>query len=361
MSDFFSFEYFDDEPQLTDGPPDGLVPVGVRKNQSLSAKAAEYLRQAMGRLVPSTFVYGESGIGNRSYELYILCVSHAFAGIRSSHLVAALCVMHASYERRSDLVILPTDIEFKYADIHHRQIRYNHIHRAYHDMCTALHLPRLSVSTEKLLERIFREACNLPSEGDIYRYTNVGSRIHSEIVSSFPPTSPAENQNTFRPETVAGCSAILTCRYFKHRDVTLLRVAESLHVSRNSLNYCLKRYLDIKWGKVERTESVVIGELVVPRGLTLRPRDTGETSSREEIFALTPAIDAALLPARDDELGFLFSQPEPTEAIADEHVGEDPVKKRRKRVRKSDEPTDPPIQHDLNGILADFSDLLNSV
>jgi hypothetical protein len=122
----------------------------------------------------------------------------------------------------------------------------------------------------------------------------------------------------------------------------------------------LKRYLDIKWGKVERTESVVIGELVVPRGLTLRPRDTGETSSREEIFALTPAMDA-LLPARDDELGFLFSQPEPIEAIADEHVGEDPAKKRRKRVRKSDEPTDPPIEHDLNGILADFSDLLNSV
>ena len=340
MSDFFSFEYFD---ELPDEGYDGaeILPKG-RKNMSLSVESAEYLREAMTRLVPSTFVYGESGIGDRAYELFGLCIGHAFTGRRSSNLVAALCVMHASYERRSDLVILPSDIEVKYSDKGLRVIRVTNILSTYDAMCALLKLPRLEVSMEKVLHRVFRFGCNITSENEISRFTDTGLRFEQEIrsVTEYKPVSAKRRVNyrqKFRVETIAAVCSILTCRFHDYTSATANSIIKELHVAKATVYYLLNKYKashpppggpDSQGSpRKKRSDPVFVGGLDVPSGVSKRRRD--ERVSRgptDEVVAIVPSGGSQMRPVvgTDDPLGFLYEfqdlldpSPEPSLPIAD--------------------------------------------
>lgn len=322
MSDFFSFEYFDEIP---DEGFDSTGPdVYSRKNLSLSAESAEYLREAMTRLVPSTFVYGESGIGERAYELYGLCVGHAFTGRRSNNLIAALCVMHASYERRSDLVILPSDIEARYTDMQLRVIRVTNILSTYDSFCELLKLPRLDVSMEKLLHRVFRFGCNMTSEADISRFTDTGLRFEREIrsVTEYKPPVSKRRVNyrqKFRVETVAAVCSILACRYHNYTAATANSIVKELHIAKATVYYLLNKYKKShpppagpdsqRSPTKKRSDPLYVGGLDVPSGVSKRRRD--EQTARgptDEIVALVPVASSVTQSALtgDDPLGFLY-------------------------------------------------------
>ena len=254
MADFYSFEYVD-EPPVQYG--DDLVEErgNPRKNQSLSGIDTEFLREAMRRLVPSSYVYGESGIGERAYELYGSCISFAFSGTRSRHLVASLCVMHASYERNSDLVILPEDIEEAYKPLHIHQIRVNNIQKAYTLMCQTLKVPELRVKSEKLFGRVFRDCCLLP-ESAVSLYSQTALRFEAEIISALPKPrtdhlipSRSGNQRVssrcqFRQTTIVALAAVFALRFHEFRGVTAKTVQKHLHVSNPSFHNLSRRYQD---------------------------------------------------------------------------------------------------------------------
>lgn len=324
MNDFFSFEYFDDLPDDDSAPG---APGSSRRNFSLSSDSAEYLRDAVQRLVPSSYVYGESGIGERAYELFGLCVGHALTGKRSSKLLAALCIMYASFESRSDLVILPTDIEAKYANLRMSQLRLTNILCVYDDFCRLLKLPKLDVSMEKLLRRVFRQGCKISSEALISQFTDTALKFQNEIRSlvQYSPRKPTGKTNyrqKFRVETIAAVCCTLALRYHQYTSATAKSIQEELHVSKGALHYLLNKFKNQahsgnsdesvpqhKGGK--RTEPIRIAGVEVPAGVLKRRRDLGtEKSSSEEILAILPATDSAIdFPKpvdAGDSLSFLF-------------------------------------------------------
>ena len=258
MSDFFSFEYFDEQPSIAiEGLDDRS---SYRRNQSLSQASTEYLREAMRRLVPTTFVYGESGVGNRAYELYGVCYSRAFVGNKSAHLLAALCVMHATYERRCELVILPTDIVYKYADMNTTKIKYSSVLNVYDKMCLELNLPRLEPSMEKIIERIFREGCRLTPESLVFEYTQTAMKIYNEIIKYFPPVPrnmsgrKTNYQNQFRPCTIGVACAVLSGRVHLSKVTKIADMALEMHILPRQIHFVINRYLSKNPDAVENTE-----------------------------------------------------------------------------------------------------------
>lgn len=254
MSDFFSFEYIDEQPYASN---DILAERGAyRKNQSLSQASTEYLREAMKRLVPSTYMYGESGIGNRAYELYGILYGLAFSGNRSAHLVAALCVMHASYERRSDLVILPTDLEQKYADMKIPQMSYSKILNTYDRMCRELGVTKLEASMEKVIERIFRYGCRFDAESRISQYTHTAMKLYQTVVLAYPPRpeNPSGRrtnyQNQTRPATIGVICAVLSTRVHLCRDVRISDMTREMGIHPRVFYKALTRFLDMQSGDV---------------------------------------------------------------------------------------------------------------
>jgi hypothetical protein len=329
MSDFFSFEYFD---ELPDGDNSLDQDSGSsRRNLSLSMAAAEYLRDAVQRLVPSSYMYGESGIGERAYELYGMCVSHALTGKRSNKLIAALCIMHASYERKTDLVILPTDIETKFANLRMRQLRLTNILSVYDDICRFLSLPRLEPPMEKVLHRVFRQGCGIESESDIFQFVETALRFEKEIrgvVESKPdkPRKKANYRNQFRTETVAAVCAILALRYHNYTKATAKSIETELHVSKGSVHYLLNKVKtkipppgtaeSQSSPKKRRNEPLYIGGLDIPSGVAKRRRDSGKPKEeKEEILAIVPAVEQlkplSLCPDADDPLNFLYDLGDP--------------------------------------------------
>jgi hypothetical protein len=290
MSDFFSFEYFDEAPVTYDNDP-GASQGSSRKNQSLSLKSTEVLREAMRRLVPTNFVYGESGIGERAYELYGMCVSYAFTGRKSCHLIAALCVMHASYERRSDLVILPSDLERRYADMHCHQLRYTNILRQYDAMCETIRVPRLEVSIEKVFGRIYREGCCM-KEADVFRLSQTASRIYVEFKSAIPPPNADQVIPTtkrvrmygseFRMETLATAAAILACRFHDIKDVTANAIREEFSVNKVSVHRIMHRYRSLVPGSApHQIPDITDGPAEASQ---LSQKDAGSIPNSEELI-----------------------------------------------------------------------------
>ena len=348
MADFYSFEHFD-EPILSYGD-DSLQPRGnPRKNQSLSTADTEYLREAMRRLVPSNYVYGGSGIGERSYELFGLCISHALSGTRPCHLFAAICVMHATYERNSDLVITPEDIEAAYKPLKVRQIRVHVIRKVYKFICDNLKLPQLEVSSEKLFCRVFRDCCDLP-ESEVLSFTQTAQRFETEIRASLPPprtdhlwtSKSGEVKGSSRCQvksiTVVALAAVFTLRFHKFTDVTTKKVLDELHVSAGAFFPLARRFKDTS-GQQPSSEPVPreptsadetddfgipqnlvsrrsitpkavptrIGNEVIPSGYTLRPQDRVEHKReyiKEEIMRIAPIAD-------DDHLALLYLDDSP--------------------------------------------------
>ena len=314
MSDFFSFEYFDDEPLVASEDPNDHRTT-YRKNQSLSAASAEFLRTAINRLVPTSFVYGDTGIGNRSYELYGLCVSHAFTGRKGNLLVACLCVMHATYERRSQLVILPSDIEVKFADLKIPGLRTTNILKYYDEMCQKLHLPRLEPSIERLFERILRDACRINSEQVINQILETGIRIEKELrtFTNVLPKNQGGNRrknytNIWKIETIAATAILLACRVHRIQQASLPDIAKEVNLDKSSISYLITRYRNAmderaesevpvdrespeantpKGEKEQEPENVAkkkrrmlplrIAGLEVPSGLTLSVRSSGRS------------------------------------------------------------------------------------
>jgi hypothetical protein len=322
MADFFSFEYFDELPADEIALPSESA--GSRRNLSLSASSAEYLRDAVQRLVPSSYVYGESGIGERAYELYGLCVSHALTGKRCNKLLAALCIMYASYERRSDLVILPTDIETKYANLRMSQLRLTNIMCVYDDFCHLLHLPKLEVPMDKLLRRVFKQGCKVESESDVFRFTETALRFEKELKSVTDYTPLKSDQRTnyrqkFKAETIAAVCAILSLRFHQYTKATAKSVEKELTVSKGSVHYLINKFKSVSplpateesqaSPKKRRTDPLYIGGLDVPAGVAKRRKDEGsDNQASEEVLAIFPSENLSQPTAIDpgDPLSFLY-------------------------------------------------------
>lgn len=324
MNDFFSFEYFDD---LPNEDTELAVNPSSRRNLSLSAASADYLRDAVQRLVPSSYVYGESGIGERAYELFGLCVSHALTGKRSNKLLAALCIMYASIESRSELVILPTDIEAKYANLGMSQLRLTNILSVYDDFCRLLKLPKLEVPMEKLLRRVFRQGCTITSEAMISQFIDTALKFESDIraIVQYNPRKPTAKTNyrqKFRVETIAAVCSTLALRYHQYTDATAKSIQEELHVSKGAVHYLLNKFKNREHSATEggrlsnstkgrRTDPLKIAGVDVPAGVLKRRRDhRTEKSTSEEILAIFPTADSAIdFPKpvdTGDSLSFLY-------------------------------------------------------
>jgi len=346
MADFYSFEYFD-EPPVAYGDDIVQERRNPRKNQSLSNADTEFLREAMRRLVPSNYVYGGSGVGERAYELYGLCISHSISGKRSSHLLAAVCVMHATYERNSDLVITHEDIEAAYKPLRIRQIRVHNIKKMYELMCDGLNLPKLEVSSEKLFGRVFRDCCDLP-ESDVLLYTHTALTFEAEIKATIPQprtdhlwaSKSGELKGSSRcqvkPITIVALAAIYTLRSHNFRDVTTRAVLNELHVSAGAFFPLSRRFRNIALQKqpvdpestpIEKDEFGLpktrstrrpstsksapfkIGDDIVPSGYSLQPRNRvaiKRDSIKEEIMHIAPIEDLPRHNEADDHLALLY-------------------------------------------------------
>jgi hypothetical protein len=324
MSDFFSFEFFDEPPGISDSFEDQGS--SSRRNLSLNASGSEYLRDAVQRLVPSSYMYGGSGLGERAYELYGLCVSHALTGKRSNRLLAALCIMHASYEKRSDLVILPTDIERKYANLKMSQLRLSNILSVYDDFCRLLGLERLEVSMNKLLYRVFKQGCRMEDESDVFKFIDTALRFEKEIraVTEYSPPKPTKRVNyrqKFRIETVAAVCAILAIRFHDYTKATAKSIEAELNVSKGSVHYLLNKYKATtpapgkpesqRSPKKRRTEPIYISGLDVRAGVSRRHKDAGTLKTEtEEVLAIVPShvelTNYHEAPDANDPLSFLY-------------------------------------------------------
>jgi hypothetical protein len=359
MSDFFSFEYFDDEPIVSHEDPNDHRTT-FRKNQSLSASSAEFLRIAINRLVPSSFVYGDTGIGNRSYELYGLCVSHAFTGRKGNLLVACLCVMHSTYERRSELVILPSDIEAKFADLRIANLRTTCILKYYDEMCEKLKIPRLEPSIEHLFERILREGCKINSEQVMNQIITTALRIEEDLRSFtnvVPKNQRANKRKNYsiiwKVETIAATAVVLACRLHRISQGTLPDIAKEVNLDKSSISYLIIRFrkareqydiiegssadpsfgdrMTTKGGspdtgnatkKRRRSEPLKIAGLEIPSGLTLSMKSSGRStaSKDEEVLRIFPRSyrgdplsfidDGKLLPVHDQSSYIPLDLPE---------------------------------------------------
>lgn len=325
MSDFFSFEYFDELPDSGETiPNEGAL---TRKNQSLSAVSAEVLREAMFRLVPSCYVYGDAGVGERAYELFGICISLNFAPNRSSNLIAASCVMHSCFERRSDLVILPSDIEAKYADLNIRVLRASQIQKFYESMCAFVGLPVLDASIERILGRIFRDGCRIRDESEVTKLIDVGLRFAGELrkVTDSDGTKDGRKRTVrqkYRIETVAAVSAVLACRLCNHTNATQKMIAGEVNLSIGSLYHLIGMYKKTKpqprdppvakfrpKGTAKRLVPLAIGDVLVPSGLSLWNREP-EDARRDglEIVAVAGKPEQ-IFHDPSDPLTFIFSEP----------------------------------------------------
>ena len=368
MSDFFSFEYFDELPE----PNTGIEDTGgnYRRNQSLSASSAEYLREAMKRLVPSTYVYGESGIGDRAYELYGLCVSHAFTGHRSNHLIAAICVMHASYERRSDLVILPSDIQAAYADKQLKVCRINYIQSMYYEICLLLKLPHLQVSMEKVFDRIFRQCGKVESEREITEFVQTALAFEKELrkLTDESKVVSAKNgkprfQSTYQVETIAAVASVLACRYHNYSKVTAQMIQAEMHIVKGTMYHLLNKYRE-KFpseepieGKRGRKDPFKIGGVEVRSGLGLVATSFIKSQRNQRSNEQVLQIASTSRPStryRDpnDPLSFLFN----AGASADASPSASAIPDRE----ASYQPTNHDRQPDSTSV-GDFADLLADV
>ncbi len=379
-----------------------------RKNQSLSSVDTEVLREAMRRLVPSNYVYGESGIGARAYELYGLCIGYAVSATRSSHLVAAICVMHATYERNSDLVIIPEDIEAAYKPMKIKLIRVSQIQKTYDLICERLKLPKLSVKSEKLFARIFRDCCDLP-ESDVLTFSQTGLRYEAEILSVLPPPKTdhltpgkdgkikVSSRTVFRQTTIVSLAAVYALRFHNFVDVTATTVQKQVHVSQAAFHSLGRRFKQLTAGREpenQETSAMVpvqldefgipisskkrryklksspvrIGNDVVPSGYLLRPKDRVIELKREQVKEEVVRIAAAPDPASwadssdTDHLALLYLDDlpplgeEPAAfpiALPEQPVGRVPRKKKAESAenRPALSPS-PPADNDLDFLFA---------
>ena len=326
MDDFFSFEYFDELPSHHEE-------IGIqnrsshRKNQSLNSASSEFLKEAMNHLVPSSYVYGETGIGNRAYELYGLCVSHAFTGRKGNLLIACMCVMHATYERRSDLVILPSDISVRFAEKNNPTLRPQNVLKYYDQMCRTLGLPRLEPSMEKTLERVFRQGCHIKDERKINILVQTAMKIAADLrkftdrIPEFQAQYKRRLYNTiFRFETVAAAAATLTCRVHRYTSTTSVEISKELNSGKDCALHLIKRYKETMPGAIEDPEGdanphedpkarhlrrrklpIHIAGIVVPPGMSMQFRDSlGTKTTGDQILRIVPRG-----PSDDDPLSFL--------------------------------------------------------
>lgn len=326
MDDFFSFEYFDELPSQHEE-------IGIqdrsyhRKNQSLNSASSEFLKEAMNHLVPSSYVYGETGIGNRAYELYGLCVSHAFTGRKGNLLIACMCVMHATYERRSDLVILPSDISVRFAEKNNPTLRPQNVLKYYDEMCRTLGLPRLEPSMEKTQERVFRQGCHMKDESKINTLVQTAVKIAADLrkftdrIPEFQAQYKRRLYNTiFRFETVAAAAATLACRVHRYTSTTSVEISKELNSGKDCALHLIKRYKETMPGAIEDPEGdanpnedpkarhlrrrklpIHIAGFVVPPGMSMQFRDSlGTKTTGDQILRIVSRG-----PSDDDPLSFL--------------------------------------------------------
>jgi hypothetical protein len=235
--------------------------------------------------------------------------------------------MHASYERRSDLVILPSDIEVKYANLNIRVLRATQIRKFYESMCEFLKLPRLEVTFERLLGRIFRDGCRIKEESDVTKLCDTGARFERElrVITDADEMSDGRKRNVrqrYRPETVAVVSAVLACRYHDYPNITQKRIASEVHVSVGCVYNLLSRYKQMfpqpldppeakfrPKGRAKRLTPLAIGDVIVPSGLSLRKRDVREIEdieNRHEVLAVM-CVPEQLARDDSDPLSFLYA------------------------------------------------------
>lgn len=356
MADFFSFEYFDELPDSDNAIIDDAHI--NRKNQSLSASAADVLREAMVRLVPSNYVYGHSSIGERAYELFGVCISRNFAPNRSSNLVACSCVMHASYEKRSDLVILPSDVEAKYADKNIRVMRASQIRKFYESMCEFIGVKTLDVVMERLLGRIFRDGCRIRDEATVAKLVETGLRFEKELRNVTDADAMKDGRKRtvrqkYKAETLAAVCAVLASRFCNLPNVTQKRIAYEVNLSVSCLYHLLNRYKKIfpqpsepppakfmpKGTKANRLIPLAIGDMVVPSGLSISRRDDGDSKDgQEEVIAVL-----------EDPDRLIFFQ-DPTDPLA--LIFNDALAAPLPPIPADDDP-----KPQLNDLVADYADL----
>jgi hypothetical protein len=323
MSDFFAFEDFED--LVVEGAP--VHPAETGGNLSLDSRRFEFLREAVQRLLPGRY----ERIYDRAYKLFCLCIGNSLTGKRSSYLMAAICIMHAALEVRSDLVILPIDIEIAFSPMQMSQFRFVNIQRNYDLFCERLRLPKLEPQIDKILFRAFKQGCNIASELDVSRLVETGLRFVEDVtnVSEAQPSATSQRVNyakLIRIETIAAVCGILSARYHGFRNITAKEIETELHVSKGSVQRILSRLRDEtpqevvrskKPKKRRRTDSVIVGGLVIPSGVSEYRRGTGAAGSKgsEEIVSILNSVGGGAIVAShkfddDDPLAFLFSEPE---------------------------------------------------
>ena len=266
MSDFS--HYFGDVLEEGEDVQPGII--SRARNISVSSDTFRFLQEVVERLVPSSYVYGESGIGDRVYELYASCVSHALTGRRSNRLLAALCIMHACNELRTDLVILPTDIESKLAVWNMSQIRLQNIMSVYGVMCDSLKLPRLQPFMEKVFHRVFRLGCQIESDQDIYRFVDTALRFEEKLRSNLNHAIPKTKKNfrtQFRIETIAAASAILALRYHNYTKATAINITNELNVSKGCVYNLLNKFKEKTAGIGPQERNVAVVDEKVGEGV----------------------------------------------------------------------------------------------